>query len=98
MVSMNERRLRETVLRGLGGEAFEEDFSPCSNLFLPIGGWRVTAGGGRVSVEAGAVRFDVSAAGVSSRLPEGYLRGEEHYERIGKIIKSSLSSWRRRRV
>ena len=94
---MTEGRLRDIVVRGLEGERLEEDFAPCSNLFLPSGGWSVRAVGGSVSVEAGAVMFSVAASGMSAVLPEGYLRGEEHYARIGKIIRSALSSWRRAR-
>ena len=93
MLAMTEERLRDTVLRGLSGERFDEGFCPCSNLFLPTGTWRVKAKDGRMSIEAGAVTFSVSENGVRARTPEGYLRGEECYNRIRGIIKSVLSDW-----
>ena len=91
MQAMTEGRLRETVLRGLGGARFEEGSCPCSSLFLPVGTWKAKARDGRLALEAGAVRFSVSRAGVKSRKPSGYLRGEECYERIRQIIEAAVS-------
>ena len=91
MAAMTEIRLREAVLRGLNGERFDEDFCPCSNLFLPVGGWRVCARDGRLSIEAGALRFYVSKDGVKVRRPREYIRGEECYARIRRIIEAAVS-------